>query len=718
MLDNLIASLNVAQRSAVTAPLGHQLVLAGAGSGKTRVLTCRFAWLVNVAAIPATEIMAVTFTNKAALEMRQRINELLPQVNNSNLWVGTFHNLSYRILRINWQEAGLDENFHIIDAADQMQLLKRIIGELQLDTDKFSPKDALVFINHNKDKAYKAHQVQLDPRDPRQQRWQQIYQIYETICKRDGLVDFTDLLLLVHQLWDEQPQLLNHYRQRFKYILVDEFQDTNVMQYRWITKLLGSQGFITIVGDDDQSIYGWRGAQVANLQRFREDFPAGSLVRLEQNYRSTSTILQAANTLINNNTGRLGKTLWTTAAAGEKITIYSAINEFDEADFIAKQIIHKNQRYQLGDMAILYRSNAQSRVIEQTLIQYGINYRIYGGLRFFERAEIKDALAYVRLLLNPNDNAAFERIVNLPTRGIGDNTLTILRQHAQQLQLSLWQAAEHLLASKAFNARSANGISQFIELINYLIAAAHSLDIAELINKVIHHSGLINYYSKEKGEQGVARIENLTELVNAAKEFTLEVNKTNPGIAPLAAFLSYTALDSNTDDSYNKEHIQLMTLHAAKGLEFAVVFLAGCEENIFPHYLSQDDPQQLEEERRLCYVGITRAMQQLYLSYAKTRQLYGKKTYNQPSRFLAELPTELLKTNYYNKTTVTPTMTVKPSNNKIASDLLVGRQVYHQQFGEGLVLQQEGQGSRARLQINFAQMGIKWLIASYVTVLF
>lgn len=713
-IPTILNSLNEAQREAVTAPLGHQLVLAGAGSGKTRVLTYRIAWLVHHEKIPPANILAVTFTNKAASEMRQRIEALLGPSAKS-MWIGTFHNLSHRLLRLHWREAGLLEHFQIIDSDDQYRLLRRLIQGLNLDEDKFPPKEAQWFINGQKDQGLKAGEVP-DYGNFTQQKWISIYAAYEDSCQRAGLVDFADLLFKVNTLWSTHPEILAHYQNRFRHILVDEFQDTNAMQYAWVRQLAGPETFITIVGDDDQSIYGWRGAQVENLERFRHDFSKVSLIRLEQNYRSSGIILKAANALIANNQSRFGKNLWTTQSEGEKITLYAAFNEFDEAHFIANRIREQQDRdLALSEMAILYRSNAQSRVLEETLIHYGIPYRIYGGLRFFERAEIKDTLAYLRLISNFDDDAAFERIVNVPSRGIGDNTQTLLREHAKQSGLSAWQATEQLLMEKRLPTRAATGVAHFLDLIRTLRSDVQKLSLSETVQHLVYNSGLIEHYRKEKGEKGISRIENLEELINAAKEFENEIVPEDQSIPPLSAFLAYSALEAGESQAgLSEDSVQLMTLHSAKGLEFSVVFLAGCEEGLFPHYLSQEDPEKLEEERRLCYVGITRAMQKLYLSYAEARQLYGKNTHNRPSRFLQEIPASLIDgIRVKTKVTLPKALSVKNETQEVPG-LRIGQQVIHPQFGEGIVLQQEGQGDRARLQIRFARVGVKWLIASYI----
>lgn len=712
MSSSILKALNDAQREAVSAPLGHQLILAGAGSGKTRVLTHRIAWLVEVEKFSPATILAVTFTNKAAAEMRQRIETMLGPCAKA-MWVGTFHNLCHRLLRTHWRQAGLPETFQIMDSDDQYRLIRRLINLLNLDEDRFPPKEAQWFINAQKDEGLESHEVS-SYNNSVQQQWVKIYAAYEENCRRSGLVDFADLLLKVNKLWQRHPDILAHYQQRFRYLLVDEFQDTNAMQYSWVRQLVGPQNFITIVGDDDQSIYGWRGAQVENLEHFRRDFPQVKMIRLEQNYRSTGNILQAANAVIANNQSRFGKNLWTTQKEGEKITLYGAFNEFDEAHFIANRIQDWHKKLPLKEIAILYRSNAQSRVLEETLIYYGIPYRIYGGLRYFERAEIKDVLAYLRLIVNPEDDTGFERVVNVPTRGVGENTQSLLREHARLHNLPLWRAAEQMLREKKLPPRTASGVNQFVQLIQGLSKDVRDLPLAELVQLVVNNTGLIEHYRKEKGEKGASRIENLEELVNAAKEFESKFAAEEG--SPLSGFLAYAALESGEGQADSGDDcVQLMTLHSAKGLEFSAVFLAGCEEGLFPHYLSQNDPQRLEEERRLCYVGITRAMQKLYLSHSEARQLHGKNTHNRPSRFLKEIPPELIDGIRISKpkaSTLEVTTSLPPIDS--TPGLRIGQQVKHRQFGDGVVIQQEGNGERARLQIKFAKSGVKWLIASFV----
>lgn len=715
----ILDSLNDAQREAVSAPLCHQLILAGAGSGKTRVLVHRIAWLIQAEGLSPFNILAVTFTNKAAKEMRTRIEGLLGESSRS-MWVGTFHSLAHRLLRLHWQDAGLPEGFQILDSDDQYRLVKRVIASLGLDEDRWPPKQAQWFINGKKDEGLESHQVP-DYNDVTTRTMVKIYRGYEEACQRAGLIDFADLLLKVHKLWLTKPEVLAHYQQRFRVILVDEFQDTNAIQYAWIRLLAGKDSHVMIVGDDDQSIYGWRGAKIENIHRFCKDFPNANTTRLEQNYRSTGVILKAANALIDNNSGRLGKNLWTDGGDGELITVYAGFNDLDEARFLVNRIRDwQREGKSLADVAVLYRSNAQSRVIEEALMQFGIAYRVYGGLRYFERAEIKDALGYMRLLANRDDDAAFERVVNTPTRGIGDKTVVALREHALQQQISLWRAAEFLLAQNAFPARAASALQHFLHLINTLESDTSNLALHEQTEHVIHNSGLIEHFRKEKGEKGLARIENLEELVSAARQFDLSGSR-EEGMTPLTAFLANSALEAGDGQAESFEDcVQLMTLHSAKGLEFPVVFLAGCEEGLFPHYMSNDDPVRLEEERRLCYVGMTRAMQKLFMTYAESRRLHGKEMYHRPSRFLNEVPKEFLdEVRLKARVTATQQSGGYARPIKVAmqeeGDLRIGQHVHHHQFGEGVILQYEGRGEHARIQVRFQSAGTKWLIASFVT---
>jgi DNA helicase-2/ATP-dependent DNA helicase PcrA len=715
----ILDSLNDAQREAVSAPLCHQLILAGAGSGKTLVLVRRIAWLIQEVGLSPYNILAVTFTNKAASEMRSRIEGLLGPAARS-MWIGTFHGLAHRLLRLHWKDAGLPQTFQILDSDDQYRLVRRVLAALNLDEDRWAPKTAQWFINGKKDEGLEPQHLS-DYGDFTTRTMISIYRAYDEACQRAGLIDFADLLLKAHKLFLNNRELLAHYQQRLRFILVDEFQDTNAIQYAWIRLLAGGENNLMIVGDDDQSIYGWRGAKVENIQRFSQDFPTARTTRLEQNYRSTGVILKAANSLIANNAGRMGKNLWTDGGEGEKIIVYSGFNDLDEARFLVTRIREwQKQGNPLNEVGVLYRSNAQSRVIEEAMLQFGIPYRVYGGLRYFERAEIKDALAYLRLIVNRNDDAAFERVVNLPTRGVGDRTVGIVREFAQQHSLSMWYSAEKLLAEKAFAARAANALGQFLGLVNTLAQDTEHLPLHEQTEHVIHNSGLIEHHRKEKGEKGLARIENLEELVNAARQYALETTR-DDGMSPLTAFLAGTALESGERQAESFEDcVQLMTLHTAKGLEFRSVFLCGCEEGLFPHYMSIEDPARLEEERRLCYVGMTRAREKLHMTYAESRRLHGKEVFHRPSRFLKEVPEEFidnarLKTKYAPPPRYSAPATTFTQEND-ANGMGIGQRVSHHQFGEGIILQYEGRGEHARIQVRFESTGTKWLIASFLTI--
>jgi DNA helicase-2/ATP-dependent DNA helicase PcrA len=633
--SNLLNTLNKAQREAVTAPLGHLMILAGAGSGKTKVLTNRIAWLIETGQAKSNQILAVTFTNKAANEMRERINSLL-QEPTPGLWVGTFHGIAHRLLRIHWEAAQLPQNFQILDSEDQKRLLKQVIRSLEMDDKVFMPRKAAHFINARKDQALRAKDVVAD--DNYSNKMLKIYYAYENACQTSGVVDFAELLLRSYELLRDNPILLEQYQSRFEYLHVDEFQDTNTIQYQWLALLLGKSGKLFVVFDDDQSIYGWRGAKIENIQHLQNQFENIRLIRLEQNYRSTGNILNAANALIARNQDRLGKELWTKDHAGEPIFIFKAYNETDEAQYVANRI--RAWRGKRQDIAILYRTTAQSRVFEESLLQKGIPYHIYGGLRFYERLEIKDTLAYLRLVQHPHDNGAFERVLNTPKRGIGLKTLGMIRELANQQAMSLWQAATHLIATKQLKARAATNLFAFLDLIERLSIKVADLSLEKKIETVKIASGLIEHYKKDTKQDAQRRLENLEELTNAARQFE-ENNKNATDI--LTAFLDHAALEAGERQSgKSNDCVQLMTLHSAKGLEFKVVFLCGLEEGLFPHQNSLDELQ-LEEERRLCYVGITRARNHLYLSHSETRYRYGTRDVCKPSRFLKEIPTEVLK---------------------------------------------------------------------------
>lgn len=712
-VSDLLNGLNDKQREAVAAPRSNLLVLAGAGSGKTRVLVHRIAWLLSVENCSPYSIMAVTFTNKAAAEMRHRIDQLIG-TSQGGMWIGTFHGLAHRLLRAHHLDAGLPQDFQILDSEDQLRLLKRLIKAMNLDEKQWPARQGMWYINGKKDEGLRPKHIE-SYGNPVEQTWLRIYQAYQEACDRAGLVDFAELLLRAHELWLNKPQILNHYRERFSNILVDEFQDTNNIQYAWIHMLAGDSGRVIIVGDDDQSIYGWRGAQVENIQRFLQDFPGAETIRLEQNYRSTNNILKAANALIANNNGRLGKELWTDGSDGEKISLYCAFNELDEARFVVNRIKtwHENGNA-LQDCAILYRSNAQSRVLEEALLQGSMPYRIYGGMRFFERQEIKDALAYLRLLANRNDDAAFERVVNTPVRGVGDRTLDVVRQTAREQQLTLWQATRTLLQSKALAGRAASALQRFCELVDALATETAELPLHVQTDRVIKDSGLWLMYEQEKGEKGQARIENLEELVTATRQFSYQDE--DEDLMPLQAFLSHAALEAGEGQADKwQDAVQLMTLHSAKGLEFSQVFIVGMEEGMFPSQMSLDEGGRLEEERRLAYVGVTRAMEKLTLTYAETRRLYGKEVYHRPSRFIGELPEECVEEVRLRASVSRPVSHQRMGTPVAKSDsgFALGQRVRHAKFGEGTIINLEGSGEHSRLQVAFQGQGIKWLVAAY-----
>lgn len=723
---HLLSQLNDHQQQAVSATLGHHLILAGAGSGKTRVLTHRIAWLLTVEHISPHSILAVTFTNKAAAEMRARIEELIGPAA-QGLWVGTFHSLSHRLLRQHWKEAGLKQNFQILDSDDQLRMIRRLIIAMNLDEKRWVPRQVQGFINAKKDEGVRVKHLSTNVEDFTTSTLTKIYEAYETACEQSGLVDFAELLLRAYELWHQAPEVLAHYQQRFTQVLVDEFQDTNKIQYNWLRMIAGDSGHMMIVGDDDQSIYGWRGAKIENIQKFTKDFKQASTIRLEQNYRSTGHILRAANALIAHNDGRLGKNLWTSGHSGDLISLYAAFNDYDEARFIAQQIKnwldHGGKR---SEIAILYRSNAQSRVLEEIFIQSNIPYRIYGGLRFFDRQEIRDALAYLRLISHRDDDSAFERVVNTPTRGIGDTTLAQLRLFARDQRQSLWQSAQNMIQQKLLSARSASALQAFLQLIDHLETVTQSLSLGETTEQVIQLSGLLAFYQQERGEKAQARIENLAELVTATSEYQPE-QLDDLSLTPLQAFLAHAALEAGeTQADAFTEAVQMMTMHAAKGLEFPLVFLAGMEEGLFPHNMSLEDPHRLEEERRLCYVGITRAMKKLYLTYAEVRRIHGNEVYHRASRFVKEIPAECLEEVRLKTSIKRPYDTASPSHTTTSSfvdrnaalsnesgTFTIGQQVVHPSFGEGTILNFEGSGEHTRVQIRFAQAGTKWLVAAY-----
>ncbi|WP_372598419.1 DNA helicase II [Amphritea sp.] len=733
-VSHLLDSLNEAQREAVSAPVCNMLVLAGAGSGKTRVLVHRIAWLVQTEGLSPYSIMAVTFTNKAAKEMRGRIEELMG-LNPSGMWVGTFHGLAHRILRAHWRDAGLMENFQIMDSDDQLRLIKRLAKEMSLDDSRWPARQFQWYINAQKDEGLRARHI--DPGgDPYAQVMVNLYSAYEDACDRGGMVDFGELLLrCLELLRDHNPALLEHYQERFRYILVDEFQDTNSIQYAWLKMLCQpldprkpKPEKLMAVGDDDQSIYGWRGAKIENIQRFNQDYHETMVVKLEQNYRSSNTILQAANDVIRNNQGRLGKELRTDQADGEQISLYAAFNEQDESRFIVDQIDGWVRRGNLrSESAILYRSNAQSRVLEEALIRAGMPYRIYGGQRFYDRLEIKNALAYLRLISNRDDDTAMERVINVPTRGIGGKTIEEVRLHARTEGVSMWRAANEVVELNKLSARAGNALQAFIDLVNQIAQETEDTDLHEQTEHAIKKSGLIEHHLKEKGEKAQARVENLEELISAARQYlsTWQPDKEgNENSTPLTAFLDDAALDAGEAQAdEHQDSVQLMTLHSAKGLEFPLVFLAGMEEGLFPHKMSIEEPGRLEEERRLCYVGITRAMQKLFITYAESRRLHGNETFNRPSRFIREIPESCLEEVRLNASVSRPVTARQPQRPSMFDNaevpdtqIVLGQRVSHQIFGDGIVVNYEGSGPKARVQVNFDSEGSKWLVVGYANL--
>ncbi|HAU1190553.1 TPA: DNA helicase II [Legionella pneumophila] len=712
----LLKGLNEKQREAVTSPLGNMLVLAGAGSGKTKVLVSRIAWLIEERHLSPHAILAVTFTNKAAGEMRSRLSSML-STPTLGLWVGTFHGLCHRLLRRHYKEANLPEQFHILDSEDQARAIKRVILSLNLDPEQWQVKQAQAFINSKKDEGLRPQHINALHYGPTR-TLVSIYKAYEEVCQTSGVIDFAELLLRTHELLRDNEDILAHYRERFQAILVDEFQDTNTIQYAWIRLLAGDHTAVLAVGDDDQSIYGWRGAKVENIQQFIHDFKDTQIIRLEQNYRSTAMILNAANALILNNSTRMGKELWTAGSEGEKILVYSAFNELDEARFITERIsMELSQGASADEIAVLYRSNAQSRVLEEALLRSGIAYRIYGGVRFFDRAEIKDTLAYVRLLVNPNDDTAFERVVNFPARGIGEKTLDEVRQYAKAEQCSLWDASKGILQSTGLGQRGSLALAKFIHLVEKLQVVTANKELDEQISDVIQHSGLYAHFSKIKGDKAESRVDNLQELINAAKQFRYESDEEEE-LPLMNSFLAHASLESGELQADEHERsVHLMTLHAAKGLEFPIVFLVGMEEGIFPGRQSVEEPGRLEEERRLCYVGMTRAMRKLVLSYAEVRRQYGREEYHRSSRFLREIPQQFLDEVRIKSRPHWPgtTKSKLPVTDE-ASGITIGQNVQHAKFGQGVVLSIEGSGAHTRVQVKFSEHGVKWLVLAYANL--
>ena len=715
----ILESLNEKQREAVTSESPHLLVLAGAGSGKTRVLVHRVAWIVDGFRSNPGTIMTVTFTNKAANEMHSRIQELLKSPV-PELWCGTFHGLAHRILKRFYKEANLISGFTILDADDQLRIIKRLAKELELEDSAWPPKQIQWQINSWKDDGKRSKDIKTE-KDFYTETIKRLYEKYEDLCKQDSLVDFAELLLKSYELIRDDAKVKKFFHSRFKHILIDEFQDTNKIQYKWLQEIASNEANLTAVGDDDQSIYGWRGARVENIDAYKKSHDQSETIRLEQNYRSTSVILNAANALIENNQERLGKDLWTDSKEGELITLYQAYSEQDEARFIAEVIkgwMNSGELYK--DCAVVYRSNAQSRAIEEALLRISIPYRIYGGLRFYERLEIKNAMSFLKVIFNPHDNPSFERSIANPPRGIGAKTLIKIRNKANENNLSYVQASAKMLDEGSIGSRGAAGLRSYLKL---LIDHGEQLDktpLSDLLDSIIRSSGLIQHHEKEPGEKGKTRIENLEELITAAKNFEQSFDKDKTIKEISESFLDTVSLDAGeTQAGEFDDAVQLMTLHSAKGLEFPMVFMTGLEETLFPHGRSMESPNQLEEERRLCYVGITRAMKKLYLTYAESRRLHGSDVFNPPSRFIKEIPAEYINEIRPRASVNVPykrTSQSSPMDFKEEIGIALGQKVLHPKFGQGIVLNYEGSGESARVQINFESAGTKWLVLSFANL--
>ncbi|PCH55144.1 MAG: DNA helicase II [Legionellales bacterium] len=702
--------LNSRQLEAVAAPPGNILVLAGAGSGKTRVLVYRVAWLIAEQQAMPQSILTVTFTNKAAKEMRARFTDLL-QDNAKGMWIGTFHGLAHKLLRFHWAEANLPQNFQVIDSGEQLQIIKKLQKQLEINPDRFDPKKLQHFISSSKDEGIRPSMLGAAD-NPFERIKFEFYGHYESYCKQQGLVDFSELLLLCYETLRDNHDLALHYQARFKHVLVDEFQDTNNIQYQWFQLMAKSALSTMVVGDDDQSIYGWRGAKVENIYKFLSDFAGTSKICLEQNYRSTGIILEAANAVIKNNSGRLGKNLWTETTGGDPISLYTAFNEQDEARYVVQEI--KNwvtNGGRLQDIGILYRSNAQSRVIEDALVRSGVTYTIYGGLRFFERAEIKDALAYLRLLVNCHDDVAFERVINAPPRGIGAKSFQKIKDLTMLRQCSYWDAAQYAIVENLLTGKAKAGFISFMRMFELFTANNESIDLLVAVEFAVNDSGLLNYFREQKGDKAQSRAENLAELVSATSVFMQETTSDVDVTINLTDFLAYSALEgTQTVDDPEQPAVQLMTVHSAKGLEFKLVFICGVEESLFPHHFSREG-NALEEERRLCYVAMTRAMQKLILTSARYRRLFGKDELRNKSRFISEIPAELL--DEQQQMTVTQPSYYMQHTAMEQVPFPIGSRVTHAQFGAGTVINSEGMDERARVQVQFDGCGSKWLLAEY-----
>ena len=714
----ILDELNPIQREAVTDESHHSLILAGAGSGKTKVITHKVAWLSSVKGVNPLSLLTVTFTNKAAKEMRGRIENILEE-NLNQMWCGTFHGIFHRMLKIHWQEAKLVKDFSVIDSEDQIRVLKRVIQNMNLDLDTWQPRDTQWFINKQKDEGRRKAKLNNNATFV-EEKMVDIMDEYQKTCDREGLVDFAEILIRSYELLDQNSELLKHYQARFQHILVDEFQDTNEIQYLLLKKLVGKDGRMTVVGDDDQSIYSWRGAKSTNIKRFTKDFNEVKTIKLEQNYRSSKNILACANSVIRNNPDRLGKELWSQKDEGEQVKVYRAFNERDEASFIVG-IIKRwlEEGGSLSDTAIIYRSNAQSRILEDAILNSELPYRIYGGVRFYERMEIKNALAYAKLAINKNNDSQFERVINTPTRGIGVKTMDQIRELAKKNNLSLWQASEQIIANK--ETKAAQNISNFFEVIKKLEEMNFNENLDTFFENVISLSGLKEFHGKEPGEKGRSRVENLEELISATSEFFSLGEDKNDERSLLELFLDQASLDAGENQANeNEDAIQMMTLHSSKGLEFPLVFIAGCEEGLFPHRRSAEDPKQLAEERRLCYVGMTRAMERLYLTHAESRNIYGIDSFSPVSRFIKEIPEELIYEIRVSTETEIKDKGFEPrivgGTDHNAGKFSLGDRVVHKNFGEGVILNYEGDGSNARVEVNFDNGGIKWLVLSFANL--
>ena len=727
MNSSILSGLNPPQLQAVTLPHQSALILAGAGSGKTRVLTTRIAYLISTGAVSPHSILAVTFTNKAAKEMLTRLSAMLP-INTRGLWIGTFHGLCNRMLRAHYREANLPQTFQILDSGDQLSAIKRLMKAMNVDDEKYPPREMQNFISGSKEQGLRANEV--EAYDPYTRRKVEVFAEYDAQCQREGVVDFSELLLRCYELLSRNAALREHYQERFQHILVDEFQDTNKLQYQWLKLLAGKHSALFAVGDDDQSIYAFRGANVGNMQELTRDFHVESVIKLEQNYRSHGNILEAANALISRNRNRLGKNLWTSENGGEPLRVYEAPTDVEEAGFIVSEIQQlKSEGVNLKEIALLYRSNAQSRVLEHALVSAGLSYRVYGGLRFFERQEIKHALAYLRLMENTDDDNALLRIINFPTRGIGARSIEQLQEAAKMNSTTLWDAA----------ARAGGKVSAFVALIESLRSSTRELPLPEILDHVLEHSGLIAYYQNETGakkREAEERLENLNELINAASLFVHENEDDS-----LTSFLAHASLEAGEHQAGEQDDaLHLMTVHASKGLEFHTVFITGLEEGLFPHQNSQREDGGLDEERRLMYVAITRARRRLYLSFAQSRMLHGQVSYGMASSFLRELPDNLLhwitpriaQRNSFAAHYLTPPglplsgeekyapLTRGDGGVRVEADGAVrnpawrsGQAVFHTKFGEGVIVNLEGSGADARVQVNFRKAGVKWLALEY-----